>query len=408
MAGGPGEPWDTALPGTGAGAGRPAVRPLRGSIGVPRPGAVPSWSGPSGNCPSPSGRSRGAGRSWSGSPGGCGRAGPRWGPGRRWCSSRGAGVGAHRARGPGRARCATGSAGRAWRTCGERHRRAGYGGRGPVATREALLHLLNRLGAPRERLLFREGAPVGQQVRRLTELYHRQLAGTPVVVVLDDAVDAAQVRALLPGRSESLVLVTCREPLDLGLDVPAAVHALGGGGARRGRGGGAAAGGGRGGRPRAVRRGGRRADPGAVRRAPAGAAGGGFAARAAARGRGGGAARPARPGRRSRRTRPGRALLPRPRRRLPAAPAAARARRAGSLGAAAAGRCSARTPPRERGCCAVSPTRGSWTTCAGSGTGCTTRCAASRRPGSSTRRTRRRPRRRRSASSATTRSWRTR
>ncbi|MGW9440585.1 tetratricopeptide repeat protein [Streptomyces sp. NPDC055607] len=102
----------------------------------------------------------------------------------------------------------------------------GTAGEGPVATREALLHLLNRLGAPRERLLFREGAPVEQQVRRLTELYHRQLAGTPVVVVLDDAVDAAQVRALLPGRSESLVLVTCREPLDLGPDVPAAVHAL--------------------------------------------------------------------------------------------------------------------------------------------------------------------------------------
>ncbi|MFJ3813375.1 tetratricopeptide repeat protein [Streptomyces sp. NPDC090056] len=102
----------------------------------------------------------------------------------------------------------------------------GTAAEGPVATREALLHLLNRLGAPRERLLFREGASVEQQVRRLTESYHRQLAGTPVVVVLDDAVDAAQVRALLPGRSESLVLVTCREPLDLGPDVPAAVHAL--------------------------------------------------------------------------------------------------------------------------------------------------------------------------------------
>ncbi|MCX4983100.1 tetratricopeptide repeat protein [Streptomyces sp. NBC_00572] len=97
-------------------------------------------------------------------------------------------------------------------------------GERPLATREALLHLLNRLGAPRERLLFREGATADQQVRRLTELYRRQLTGVPVTVVLDDAVDADQVRALLPERSDSLILVTCREPLDLGADVP--VHVL--------------------------------------------------------------------------------------------------------------------------------------------------------------------------------------
>ncbi|MFD3994172.1 tetratricopeptide repeat protein [Streptomyces sp. NPDC058583] len=94
--------------------------------------------------------------------------------------------------------------------------RGGASGERPLATREALLHLLNRLGAPRERLLFREGATADQQVARLTELYQRQLTGVPVTVILDDAVDAAQVRALLPERSESLVLVTCREPLDLG------------------------------------------------------------------------------------------------------------------------------------------------------------------------------------------------
>ncbi|MFE0644634.1 tetratricopeptide repeat protein [Streptomyces sp. NPDC058877] len=99
-------------------------------------------------------------------------------------------------------------------------------GERPVATREALLHLLNRLGAPREQLLFREGATVDQQVRRLSELYQRQLSGVPVVVILDDAVDPAQVRALLPERSDGLVLVTCREPLDLGADAPAEVHAL--------------------------------------------------------------------------------------------------------------------------------------------------------------------------------------
>ncbi|MFF9069161.1 tetratricopeptide repeat protein [Streptomyces sp. NPDC014891] len=100
--------------------------------------------------------------------------------------------------------------------------RGGASGERPLATREALLHLLNRLGAPRERLLFREGATADQQAARLTELYQRQLTGVPVTVILDDAVDAAQVRALLPERSESLVLVTCREPLNLG-DVPAHV-----------------------------------------------------------------------------------------------------------------------------------------------------------------------------------------
>ncbi|MER5886872.1 tetratricopeptide repeat protein [Streptomyces sp. NPDC001941] len=104
----------------------------------------------------------------------------------------------------------------------------------PLATRDALLHLLNRLGAPREQLLFRDGASTGrpvpgsgeQQERRLAELYHQHLTGLPVVVVLDDAHDAAQVRTLVPERSDSLVLVTARHPLDLGADVAARVHQL--------------------------------------------------------------------------------------------------------------------------------------------------------------------------------------
>ncbi|MFJ9812076.1 tetratricopeptide repeat protein [Streptomyces sp. NPDC101158] len=99
-------------------------------------------------------------------------------------------------------------------------------GEKPLTTREALLHLLNRLGAPRDQLLFRERASAEQQVRRLAELYHRHLTGLPVTLILDDAVDAEQVRTLLPERSDSLVLVTCREPLDLGADVPASVHVL--------------------------------------------------------------------------------------------------------------------------------------------------------------------------------------
>ncbi|MFF5446167.1 tetratricopeptide repeat protein [Streptomyces sp. NPDC012888] len=99
-------------------------------------------------------------------------------------------------------------------------------GPAPLPTREALLHLLNRLGAPREQLLFRERSSAEQQVRRLAELYHQHLAGLPVAVVLDDAGDAAQVRALLPERSDSLVLVTARERLELGEDLPAWVHQL--------------------------------------------------------------------------------------------------------------------------------------------------------------------------------------
>ncbi|WP_073913585.1 tetratricopeptide repeat protein [Streptomyces sp. CB00455] len=99
-------------------------------------------------------------------------------------------------------------------------------GEAPLSTREALLHLLNRLGAPREQLLFREGASAEQQVRRLGELYHQHLQGLPVTVVLDDAVDAEQVRMLVPERSESLVLVTAREPLELPADLAAWVHQL--------------------------------------------------------------------------------------------------------------------------------------------------------------------------------------
>ncbi|MFG2622330.1 tetratricopeptide repeat protein [Streptomyces sp. NPDC048507] len=99
-------------------------------------------------------------------------------------------------------------------------------GEAPLPTREALLHLLNRLGAPREQLLFREGATAEQQVRRLGELYHQHLQGLPVTVVLDDAVDPEQVRALVPERSESLVLVTAREPLELPAGLSAWVHQL--------------------------------------------------------------------------------------------------------------------------------------------------------------------------------------
>ncbi|WP_030666709.1 tetratricopeptide repeat protein [Streptomyces cellulosae] len=96
----------------------------------------------------------------------------------------------------------------------------------PLPTRDALLHLLNRLGAPREQLLFRERSSADQQVKRLSELYHQHLTGLPVTIVLDDASDPAQVRTLVPERSDSLVLVTAREPLALPADLPAVVHHL--------------------------------------------------------------------------------------------------------------------------------------------------------------------------------------
>lgn len=104
-------------------------------------------------------------------------------------------------------------------------------GETPLGTRDALLHLLNRLGAPREQLLFRgasgrEHPAQDQQLRRLTELYHQHLAGQPVAVVLDDATDADQVATLVPERSDSLVLVTATAPLELPEGLGAWVHHL--------------------------------------------------------------------------------------------------------------------------------------------------------------------------------------
>ncbi|MFF5298673.1 tetratricopeptide repeat protein [Streptomyces sp. NPDC013161] len=99
-------------------------------------------------------------------------------------------------------------------------------GEPPLPTRDALLHLLNRLGAPREQLLFRERSSPDQQVKRLGELYHQHLTGLPVTIVLDDASDVAQVATLVPERSDSLVVVTARKPLDLPAELTAWVHQL--------------------------------------------------------------------------------------------------------------------------------------------------------------------------------------
>ncbi|QLH23829.1 tetratricopeptide repeat protein [Streptomyces sp. Rer75] len=96
----------------------------------------------------------------------------------------------------------------------------------PLSTRDALLHLLNRLGAPRDQLLFRERAGQDQHLKRLIELYHQHLTGLPVTIVLDDASDAEQVCTLVPERSDSLILVTSRTPLTLPPDLAAWVHRL--------------------------------------------------------------------------------------------------------------------------------------------------------------------------------------
>ncbi|NEA99661.1 tetratricopeptide repeat protein [Streptomyces sp. SID13726] len=96
----------------------------------------------------------------------------------------------------------------------------------PLTTRDALLHLLNRLGAPREQLLFRERSSPDQQVKRLSELYQQHLTGVSVTIVLDDASDAEQVRTLVPERSDSLVLVTARGPLGLPSELAARVYEL--------------------------------------------------------------------------------------------------------------------------------------------------------------------------------------
>ncbi|GAA1883893.1 tetratricopeptide repeat protein [Streptantibioticus ferralitis] len=103
--------------------------------------------------------------------------------------------------------------------------RGGAVNEAPMSTREALLYILNRLGAPREQLLFRERPNQEQHLRRLSEQYQKHLTDLPAVIILDDASDPEQVRTLVPEHSESLVLVTSAAPVDLG-STSAWVHNL--------------------------------------------------------------------------------------------------------------------------------------------------------------------------------------
>ncbi|WP_327002786.1 winged helix-turn-helix domain-containing protein [Dactylosporangium sp. NBC_01737] len=81
----------------------------------------------------------------------------------------------------------------------------GYDARPALPPAQALTILLGSLGVP--------GTLLPADLDGLTRRYRSVMAGRRALVVLDNARDAAQVRALLPGRSPSLVLVTSRRTL---------------------------------------------------------------------------------------------------------------------------------------------------------------------------------------------------
>ncbi|GAA3448144.1 AfsR/SARP family transcriptional regulator [Planomonospora venezuelensis] len=78
-------------------------------------------------------------------------------------------------------------------------------GRDPVDAAAALEALLRQLGVPADRI---PAAPADRSA-----LWRAELAGRRVLAVLDNASDAEHVRPLLPGHSDTLVLVTSRRRL---------------------------------------------------------------------------------------------------------------------------------------------------------------------------------------------------
>ncbi|MFD1545347.1 AfsR/SARP family transcriptional regulator [Nonomuraea guangzhouensis] len=78
-------------------------------------------------------------------------------------------------------------------------------GQRPLEPAEALEVLLRQLGVATER--------IPASITERAALWRAELAGRQVLLVLDNAADAAQVRPLLPGASNSLVLITSRQRL---------------------------------------------------------------------------------------------------------------------------------------------------------------------------------------------------
>jgi len=87
----------------------------------------------------------------------------------------------------------------------------------PMTAAEAVRVLLDALGVPPDRVPVSEEAQVG--------LYRSLLAGRRVLVVLDNAATAEQVRPLLPGSPGCLAVVTSRDRLS-GLGTAEAAHPL--------------------------------------------------------------------------------------------------------------------------------------------------------------------------------------
>jgi hypothetical protein len=78
-------------------------------------------------------------------------------------------------------------------------------GQAPVTASDALHALLRQLGIPADHI------PLGEPER--SALWRAELARRSVLVVLDNAADAEHVRPLLPGATQSLILITSRHRL---------------------------------------------------------------------------------------------------------------------------------------------------------------------------------------------------